>query len=481
MAGTANADMTGIDVDLDSSSFIIPSSQELQDTSRNNSGDIFLTIQSATTTVSKIYTEYFALSKVDFSSSLLDRCDIEDLRYVRDMLVSIVKRKLKQTVGPLIERKSGNNLKENLVKDIYSLYSLGEGAIPCLPKQMIKCDSRFVSEGVQTDNCLSNTVFASISDLETVKSELTNKLSEVRNEILSIMNSNNTTIPLFPDTAPSFDCNSSVPDVSSKSSQHQVATVKNSAVIVEENSNLSQSCNINSSVLGEDVNQPNVTESVSDRHEPKRKIIIAGDSLLHRVNCRKMKVANIPTVKLTKKGDSLAGTVSRSRNFISKHVKEQLDIVILAGTNDLTRRDVSPESLIEELDSSITELKQFSNLDNVFICKIPARLDRSLINRKVALYNELLVERFSDTEEYISVIDTAEPEVKYYHDDGLHLGHNGIRKLCSIILSKLYKVLSPANHRARDRLYQIPRCQKRNSPNRSTNRAKDFGKKKRSK
>ena len=268
MEGTANADMTGIDVDLDSSSFIIPSSQELQDTSRNNSGDIFLTIQSATTTVSKIYTEYFALSKVDFSSSLLDRCDIEDLRYVRDMLVSIVKRKLKQTVGPLIERKSGNNLKENLVKDIYSLYSLGEGAIPCLPKQMIKCDSRFVSEGVQTDNCLSNTVFASISDLETVKSELTNKLSEVRNEILSIMNSNNTTIPLFPDTAPSFDCNSSVPDVSSKSSQHQVATVKNSAVILEENSNFSQSCNINSSVLGEDVNQPNVTESVSDRYEP---------------------------------------------------------------------------------------------------------------------------------------------------------------------------------------------------------------------
>ena len=292
-----------------------------------------------------------------------------------------------------------------------------------------------------------------------MKSELTNKLSEVRNEILSIMNSNNTTIPLFPDTAPSFDCSSSVPDVSLKSSQHQVATIKNSVVIGEENSNFTQSRSINSSVLGQDVKQPNVTESVSDRYEPKRKIIIAGDSLLHRVNCRKMN-ANIPTVKLTKRGDSLAGTVSRSRNFISKHVKEHLDIVILARTNDLTRRDVSPESLIEELDSSITELKQFSNLDNVFICKIPARLDRSLINRKVALYNELLVERFSDTEEYISVIDTVELEVKYHHDDGLHSGHNGIRKLCSIILSKLYKILSPANHRARDRLYQIPPGQK---------------------
>ena len=76
MAGTANADMTDTDVDLDSSSFIVPSSQELQDTSRSNSGDIFLTIQSATATVSKIYTEYFALSKADFFSSLSDRCDI---------------------------------------------------------------------------------------------------------------------------------------------------------------------------------------------------------------------------------------------------------------------------------------------------------------------------------------------------------------------------------------------------------------------
>ena len=169
--------------------------------------------------MSKIKTEYFALSKVGFFSSLSDCCDIEDLRYVRDMLVSIVKRKLKQTVGPLIEPKSGANFKENLVKDIYSLYSLGEGVIQCLPKQIIKCGSRFVSEGVQTDNCLSNTVFASISDLQAVKSELTNKLSEVRNEILSIMNSNNTTIPLFPDTAPSFDCRSSVPNVSLKSSQ----------------------------------------------------------------------------------------------------------------------------------------------------------------------------------------------------------------------------------------------------------------------
>ena len=131
---------------------------------------------------------------------------------------------------------------------------------------------------------------------------------------------------------------------------------------------------------------------------------------------------------------------------------------------------------IEELDSSITELKQFSNLDNVFICKIPARVDRSLINRKVALYNELLVQRFSNTEEYNSVIDTVEPEVKFYHDDGCHLGHNGIRKLCSIICPSYTRFFSPANHCARNRSGQIPPVKKGNSPNGSANNAKGFSK-----
>ena len=56
------------------------------------------------------------------------------------MMVSIVKRKTKQSVGPLVERRGASNLKENLLKNIYSLYSFGEGSIQSLPKNMIKCD-----------------------------------------------------------------------------------------------------------------------------------------------------------------------------------------------------------------------------------------------------------------------------------------------------------------------------------------------------
>ena len=41
------------------------------------------------------------------------------------MMVSIVKRKVKQS---LVERKGGSNLKDSLLKDVYNLYSFGEGS-----------------------------------------------------------------------------------------------------------------------------------------------------------------------------------------------------------------------------------------------------------------------------------------------------------------------------------------------------------------
>ena len=57
--------------------------------------------------------------------------------------------------------------------------------------------------------------------------------------------------------------------------------------------------------------------------QPKtnREIAIAGDSLLHQINSRRMMVNKILSVKLTKRGDSLSGTVSRLTTFISKHSK----------------------------------------------------------------------------------------------------------------------------------------------------------------
>ena len=104
--------------------------------------------------------------------------------YVRDLVVSVVRRILKQALGPLVERKSGANVKENLLKDIYNIYSLGGGSIQSLPKNMIKIDNKSQCQSVQTDSCLSNTIFASKLDLDTLRAELLNKITDIRHEVL---------------------------------------------------------------------------------------------------------------------------------------------------------------------------------------------------------------------------------------------------------------------------------------------------------
>ena len=56
----------------------------------------------------------------------------------------------------------------------------------------------------------------------------------------------------------------------------------------------------------------------------------------------------------------------RSKQYISKHGNEHIDVVLLAGKNDLPNRSVSPEDLIDKLDEYISELKGFSNLGHIF-------------------------------------------------------------------------------------------------------------------
>ena len=57
---------------------------------------------------------------------------------------------------------------------------------------------------------------------------------------------------------------------------------------------------------------------------------------------------------------------------------------------------------------------------------------------------------FTDfTEERISVVETILPEFRYYYVDGLHFSHFGLKKVCSIILPNLHKVLAPSKHKKR--------------------------------
>ena len=147
---------------------------------KKHADDIFLTVQRATFAVSKIYNDLFAKSRADFVSELSELCCTSKLRFVRDTLAAVVRRKLGQcNIGNLIERQ-GTNVKDNLLKDTYNLYSLGEKSIQALPKNMLRCDNRLQDQEVQTRSCLSSTIFASKADVENLKSEFESKLSALR-------------------------------------------------------------------------------------------------------------------------------------------------------------------------------------------------------------------------------------------------------------------------------------------------------------
>ena len=275
------------------------------------------------------------------------------------MMVSIVKRKVKQSVGPLVERKGGSNLKDNLLKDVYNLYSFGQGSVQSLPKNMIKCDTKYVNQNTETDACLSNTIFASKLDLDTLKDELINRISDLIHEILDTNLLSRSSVPI---TLLSSHSQSTVPDTLSSTQSQSTSQFEDSQLPPQSRYFVPQSASpsatsTNTNREPDEANDALNSNGNDDQPKTNRKRVIAGDSLLHRINSRRMMVNKIPSVKLTKRGDNLSGMVSRLTTYISKHSNVHLDIVLMAGTNDLSKCDVTPEVLIKELDNSITVIK----------------------------------------------------------------------------------------------------------------------------
>ena len=113
------------------------------------------------------------------------------------MMYSTVKRRTASGhLGPLVERKSGN-LKEKLLKDVYNLYLFGEGTITSLPKNMLKTDTKFISQGIQTDTvtCLGGTLFATKAQVENLKAEMLDRISALQQTLLSDPNQRNSSNP----------------------------------------------------------------------------------------------------------------------------------------------------------------------------------------------------------------------------------------------------------------------------------------------
>ena len=186
----------------------------------------------------------------------------------------------------------------------------------------------------------------------------------------------------------------------------------------------------------------------SHSDQPNHKYILASDSLLHRTQQAKMKVNDIPCVKLSKRGDDLQGTFHQITQYVTKNSKSNFDVVVLTGTNDLCKNQLTPEILCDKTIEEINNLRSFSNIGHIFLCKVPPRSDLHHINLKVSSYNNLVSQKLKELVN-VSITDTVPLELKLFYKDGLHFSNLGLKRLCGIILSKLYSILAPDVKRSR--------------------------------
>ena len=121
-------------------------------------------------------------------------------------------------------------------------------------------------------------------------------------------------------------------------------------------------------------------------------------------------------------------------------------MVVLAGTNDLNRRNVTPQSLNDHLVDHIAVLRDFCKVKNIFVCKVDPCCDQHVINSKVCEYNELLDEHFFN-QDSLTVLPTIPLETSFLYKDNLHLSEKGLRQISRIILFN--QVLAPNSYKPR--------------------------------
>ena len=74
-------------------------------------------------------------------SLLSAKADVLELRYVRDMMFAITKRKKDLSTNiQIVERKNSSvdGLKNKLIKDVYEVYAFSKGFVKSLPKNLLK-------------------------------------------------------------------------------------------------------------------------------------------------------------------------------------------------------------------------------------------------------------------------------------------------------------------------------------------------------
>ena len=97
-----------------------------------------------------MYQDDAMLPKADFVTKYTEQYDEHCLRFMRDILYSIVKHRKGVLLLNLAERTQSDGIKDKLVKDLYHIFTYGEGARESLPKNLCSYSGSHVE--ISTDD-----------------------------------------------------------------------------------------------------------------------------------------------------------------------------------------------------------------------------------------------------------------------------------------------------------------------------------------
>ena len=151
-----------------------------------NDSDIFLSIKNATEAINYIYEELFCKPRAEFMSLLNAKADVLELRYVRDMLFAITKRKKGLSTNiQIVEHKNSpaDGLKDKLIKDVYDIYAFSEGSVKSLPKNLLKGHVSHAEKTTQTEDSIGNASLATISDVLLLKNTIMAEINDIKSKL----------------------------------------------------------------------------------------------------------------------------------------------------------------------------------------------------------------------------------------------------------------------------------------------------------
>ena len=335
---------------------------------------------------------YLSLPRSDFCNKIVEEIgdDVEVLRYTRDLLFAVMRRRRKlNSSATLVERKSGEGATDKLLEDTYEIFSYCEGGRESLPKSLLKDNSQTAFDAEAFATSVQETIKASLTDIKTsFAAEIQKCCDEMKSTQEDFVR-----VAVTPFSS----------DAEAKKVQkaHHPVTKERAP--------------------------KNHTETV-----PAKKVILfTGDSLFHPLDSKRLTVDDVKAIKMAKSGDTLTGICDKTMEFLKQNggFYDIEGIVLLGGTNDLRKRDVTPESLLDILQSSVTKIREVF-AGKLFICKIPPRLDLAFVDSKVSRFNDVISLSLGNTDPNLVIIETIDREIKFFSKDGLHLNK---RKGCAAL------------------------------------------------